>query len=324
MAKFHSTITQDNFDSAFSFVSKSALSIKRKEFIKKIARPVSCCLFLFLTLLLVIGATYKYASPEELVVFEKLGFLVKPWTVFSNLFTKPDMVWYIYWAILIVAAYVIPIALTAIVSIIITLCMNKTFSQIEGTPAEKAKQLHNIAVDISKNCSNYDSGSTKKLFKTLFVLCVAAFLIYAFLTLKMFSIIKLILGFVVAMLLLYFVYGLFFSLFYAINKLFYKQANLYYLKNLTDTYWVSVDPEEKKRREIEEQKRKAEEERKRKEKEERERERASQKSSYSSNTGGSVNKLDSFTWTREYVKNNEEQLPVVLNGVNGAVCNRKA
>ena len=262
MNEFPKSITTENFDQALSFISENSAKVKKKKLIKSIVKPVGSLLFTFLSVLLIYGALYKYSSPEEIIVFEKFGFLTNIWNGLSNLVTNSEMVWYVYWLVLIATIFVIPLLVSAIISIIVSLCFKTSELQIsDTTDIEKAKKLNDMAIKLRKESNNYDSDSLKTICKWIFILVISAFLVYAFMTIKMTFAVSMLLGFVVAAVILYFVYGLIFNCFYAINKLFYKKTYIYKITDLTDEYWVSVDPQEKKRREKE-----AEESRKAKEK----------------------------------------------------------
>ncbi len=296
MSKLLNKITTDSFDEAVSFIATTWASVKRKELIHKIVRPIGCALFTFLSFILVFGATYKYSSPEDMPVFATMAHLRKFWEWFSNLFTTPDMVWYVYWLILIASVFVIPLAVSAVIAIIVSVCHKPDYiPSIEGTTAEKAKKLHKWAVEISDKSFNYyyEGTGIKRFFKWIFVLAIAAFLGYAFVILNMQQTmlnVQTLIGFVIVMVVLYFVFGWILSGFYALNKLFYKKPLTAYLKEMTEDYWLSVDTEESNRR-LQERKPKKE----------------YKPETNTSQTTKPIDKYDSFTWTYGYVRDNETQ-----------------
>ncbi len=305
MSKMPQQITDENFDEAVDSISSIQLSVKQKDLIKKLARPIGSILFVLLSLILVYGLAYSFSSSEDMLVFDKFAPLTKFWLWYSNIFTSPDMVWYISWSILIVATFVVPLVISAIITIIVKFAYKPNNFQInEGSTSEKAKNLHNIATDLSKCFSNYEDPKAKTPFKLIFILLIAAFLAYSFFVFKMFSV-KMLFGFAVVMLLLYWLYGLIFNAFYALNKLFYKKTYISGLTKLTDEYWLSVDPQEKERRKQEEERKKQKEESKPKKKQKPARPVTT--TPPSSSSSASINKYDSFTWTASYVRSNENQ-----------------
>lgn len=306
MAKFPNPVTADNFQEAVSSVNTFAAYVKRKNVTKNIVRPIASLLFCVLSLLLVIGAIYNASSPEEMVVYEQLGFVVDAWTAFSGLFVNSDMVWFVSWGILIAAAYIIPLIVSAVISIPVALLVKASPEEISaGTEAQKAKQLYTRAQKVAGEASNVDSSSIKTLFKWLFVLALVAFLLYAFLVLKVFGSfdVATLVGLVLVMAIVYFVYGLLFRVFYALNSLFYKKKPVPYNIASIESYWLSVDPEEVQRRE-EEAKRQAELA-----------EQARAQAAARSSSGGGIDRYDSFTWTYGYVRDNEKQCSDTLLSV---------
>ena len=211
---------------------------------------------------------------------------------------------------MILIAYAIPLLICALICILISLFAGAPKANIVGeTPAQQAKNLYDRASAASKSASNYDNGSGKKGFKLLFVGMIAALLVYAFYVLKMFEVlhVKTLIGFAVVMVILYFVYGLLFNVFYALNSLFYQKKRAPYNISSLETYWLSVDPSEVQRRKDEAQ-------RKEKEKEASKAKQASpsRSSTASYTSSSSINEYDSFTWTSSYVRNNENKCSDVL------------
>ncbi len=300
MKNFPQKITQENFNDAANSVLFAKASIERNGKTKKIVRPLGNILFVFFSFLFVYGSIYKNVSAEEVIVFEKLTPLTKIWSFFADILTKPDMKWYVFAVVLLAAAFVIPLLVSAIVKIIVSLTNKINSTQFfDGSTAANAKKLHVLAAEVYKKSSNYESDCSKTPYKLAFVLLVAAFLIYAFVILKMIMGLALF-GFVIAMLLLYWVYGLLFNLFVTLNKLFYKKVRIPNVTSVTEQFWLSVDPEEANRR-------KAEADRKAKEKKKQQKATRQSAATYTSTETKTIDKYDSFTWTDEYVRNNESE-----------------
>ena len=257
MAKFPSPITADNFDQAAKFVSNSLAGAKRKNLIFKIAHPLSGLIFTLFSVLLVYGAIFTNTTEDEMIVFEKLGFVTDIWNKLSGAIVSADMAWYIYWGILIAAWFLVPLAVTAVISIVVSLCVKGGDAICGETEAERAKQLNSMAVELSGMDNRYAGDGWKTAFKWIFVLLICGLLAFAFFALKMIEG-SMLIGFAVCAVILFFVYGLILRWFYALNRLFYNIHPPYGLKDATDAYWLSVDPDEKTRREQEKQRREKE------------------------------------------------------------------
>ena len=298
MKNFPKIITQDNFNEAAELVLRAENSIKKNELTKKIVKPVSSILFVFFSFLFTYGALYINHSPEEAIVFARLTPITKAWSFFSGLLTTPDMAWYVLAGVLIVAAFVLPLVFSALIKLIVSLALKpNAYEFSDGGTAQNAKKLHSLAEKIYKNSSNYEDGSAKTPYKIIFVVLIAALLIYAFIALKMLMAWA-ITGFIICMVILYFVYGLIFSGFYALNSLFYKKAYIPNVTGITEKYWLSVDTAEANRRAEQAKKNKAKQEATRKK---------AQTTYTPPKASTKIDEYDSFTWTADYVRNNENK-----------------
>ena len=254
MKNFPTTITAENFNDAAKFVSNTLAKSRQKRLVKSLVKPIGGILFLFLSVLLVYGATLKYSNQEDMLVFIKLEPITNLWNDFSGLFTNADMEWYIFWPILIVAAFVIPLIVSAIITIIVSICYKAKPITIDGSSeSEKAKALHQSATQIkdkSKDSDYYETG-----FTIAFILLLLAFVAFAFITLDMLSkpeaIVGMAVGVIISGFIAFWLYSLIFTLFAAFNEKFYYLRYYDNITNVTDAYWLSVDPEEVARREEE-------------------------------------------------------------------------
>ena len=259
MKEFPKKISADNFDEAVDYVSKAKAIATRKNLIKKITRPIGNIVFALLSFLLSFGLVFKLSTAEEAIVFEKLGFLRDFWIKYSDLFTNDSMNTYVYWVILIVSAFLIPLIITALVTLIVTLSVKSDSLDFStGTMAERAKNLYYTAYDIYSKTSNYDSGAMKNLGKLLFVLLNGGVLVYAFILLGFKFSVGFIIGFAICFVVLYLLFGLIISLFNLLNSLFYKIPSFYRSTTVTEEFWLESDPEERKRREEEEERKRRE------------------------------------------------------------------
>lgn len=261
MKKFPSPITAENFNEAKLFVSKALVKSKRKTLIGKIVEPLCAILFFVIAVLLVFGAILSLSDAKEMIVFEKLSFITTIWEKYSGLLTTPDMVWYLYWGILVASLFVIPILASLIVTIIVSIAYKPSVSiEEDGTEAQKAKFLHQAASKISAKSSGEDNLGV--ILSVVFIVLFAAFLIYAFFVLETEFSVGLIVGLIVGMGLvgavLYFVYSMAYVFVSSIVSDFYYVKSAESITDETDKYWLSVDPEEVTRRKEEEERRQRE------------------------------------------------------------------
>lgn len=299
MKSFPQKITSDNFNEAANLILSATASIEKNEKTKKIVRPVGSILFVFFSLIFIYGAIYQNISAEEAIVFEKLMPITNIWAFFAGVLTRPDMAWFIFAGVLVVAAFAIPLLVSALIKLLVSLTHKSNINPFsEGDTAKNAKKLHLLATDLYKKSSDYKTRSSNTLYIVIFELLIIAFFVYAFIIL---GITVPFWGFAIAIVILYLLYGLIFKAFSALNKLFYKKEHIPNITAVTEAYWLSVDTEEANRRKAE-AKRMAEQSAK-KEKEKRQRETASK----AAVPEKAIDKYDSFTWTNGYVRNNESQ-----------------
>lgn len=259
MKNFPTTITTENFNDAQQFVLKALTKVKRKALLQKLVKPIGSILFLFLSLLLVYGAVFSLSDAEDMMVFKDLTFITDIWERFSGLLTTPDMAWYIYWPILIVAMFVIPILVSAVITIIVSVAYKPATSlSDEGSEAEKAKALHQAAATVE--AGNTESDKYTIAMPIIFISILAIFILYAFFVVKIGFSAEMVVGIIIACAVLYYVYMLLFVVFEALLSYFYGNKSYGNIAASTDAYWLSVDPEEAARRKEEEERKEREKE----------------------------------------------------------------
>ena len=264
MKEFPNTITTENFSDVAKLTSKFIAKSKKKALIRKIIKPVGGILFLLLSFLLVYGAIFSLSDTEDMLVFQKLEPITKLWTLFSETLTTSDMAWYIYWPILIVAAFVIPLLVSAIITIIVSIAYKTPAEPIpEGSDAEKAKALCQSASKIKKQSD--ESDAYEHIFTIAFLVLVVGLVIFAFITLEFTTsaLVGTIIGMLICGAVLYYIYSLIFLVFAMFNSKFYEMPSIGNLALSADEYWLSVDPEEAARRKEEAERKAAEAEQKR-------------------------------------------------------------
>ncbi|MGN0447097.1 MAG: hypothetical protein ACI4GC_00975 [Acutalibacteraceae bacterium] len=292
MKNFPKKITSENFNNAEKMISSATASVEKKGKTKKISRPISNLLFVFFSLIFIYGVAYKATPAEEAIVFEKLTPITKIWIFFDNILIKPDMNWYVLGGVLVAVTFVVPLLVTAIIKVLVSVThISKKHQFSENDTIKNAKKLHSLATNLKEKSYRYSNKASNIPYVLIFTLLVIAFFVHAYLALKI-DTSSILLGFIVAAVVLFLVYSLIFKIFSAINGLFYKIKRVD-VTSITYSYWLSVDPEEAERREAE-ARRNAENRR--------------YESTYK--TAGSnkaIDEIDSFTWTGTYVRNNERK-----------------
>ena len=141
---FPAKITSVNYYEALTFINVTAASFKRKSLIRKIIRPVSSAIFCFLSLILLFGLFYELSSAEDAALFEKLGFLIKIWDMYFDIFTITTMLPFVFWIVMFVSIFAVPLVFSTIVLICVSICVKqKKINDDAGDEIEKAKKLHN-------------------------------------------------------------------------------------------------------------------------------------------------------------------------------------
>lgn len=257
MAKRPTEVTKENFEDVKAYMLTTAKKVKRKYVTERIVTPLGNFLFTLISLVLIYGAIYTTSSADEMMVFEKTAFMTDAWNVFSGSFPIDGLAWYYYWLILVAAAFIIPFAVSAVIAIIVSLTVHpKADGDFEGTDAQKAKKLYELTKSVSSKTSY--SSSSGVLCSILFILAFCAFLVYSFLVLETKFSISMLIGLLVVVAILYFVYSLILLLSQSINSVFCKTESVAGLVSASEKYWLSVDPEEVERRRLEEERRIAE------------------------------------------------------------------
>lgn len=287
MARFPKTITRENFADAENALRRAERSVKQTRLARRIARPLASLLFVLLSFLLVFGAFLELSSPEEGVVFEKLGAFTDLWNAFSAPFFALKLEGALLWLAMTAAVFLLPLLLSALVTIVVKLCVRQTVPLEEGTATAQAKALYLRAEAAHENNRHPDVSSAP--WRLLFTLIVGGFLAFAFLTLKMDVKTDTLFGALFFLVLLYFVYALPFGLCSALCGLFHRTiVGLDSFKLAALEYWTETDPDAESARSL-----------------------SSDEPSLTPDENGIV-ELDSFTWTPEYVKAHEARCSEVL------------
>lgn len=186
MAKFPTPITEENFSAAAGFLKRAEAKIKRKDIIRKIAQPIGSILFAFLSFVLIYGACYRSSSPKEQeVIFQGFGFLTNVFNKLWGLDFGLELKGVVKWLVLIACNYVIPLLVSAVIAIVVSLCVRpKKANDFEGTISEKAKKLHEAAVGLKGKDSNSGGKDAESAVKVLFILVVIALFVYGFIKTK--------------------------------------------------------------------------------------------------------------------------------------------
>ncbi len=247
MDRFSYSLTPNTVDKAAKTMIDELISRRKKEAIKRIVKPVGNGLFVLLNFLYIYGAIYENTSHEDLHMYKLLTPLTKIWSVFAFVMHKWELEWYVFAGILAVAAFVIPLAVSAVITLIYSLIYKgkykqewKRFSNGGEGVVNKARRLHNLAYNLRLALPDYTDASDRKPFQKLFVFLITAFLIYGFIMIKMFSF-QMLGGGVVFLAIVYWLYGWILCPFFYLNRLFYRRKCHFDYTKETEAYLASVE-----------------------------------------------------------------------------------
>ncbi len=253
MKGYQAPITEENLQ----VVSDSILKLCRKNAGKdrafNVVLPLSTVLFGFLALIFTYGAIYSISTADDAVVFEKFKPITAIWQFFTNLLLQEGAPWYINIPIFLIALLLIPMAISAIVSILLRL----TTKMPEISPEvlslkEKARFLYE-AIPTTHKVINFDYGVFSLWCAGVYTALMLAFTIYSMVLTFDYSdlsnLISIVIGMLVAFTAAFFAFAYLFMLSYFLNTCLCTSKSLY--KHKTDVYefLCTLDPEEAKRRE---------------------------------------------------------------------------
>lgn len=265
MKKMPSPITKDNFSDAYGYIAKLYKKNQKFAVMRKIIIPLGSILFILLSVFMTIALIYANRDAEDMLVFEKLPFLISPLEKFLELIGKLPEMWYVRVPVCVLSVFVVPFIIDGIVSILPAVLVGgkKIEDEPVGTELEKAKALHKIACATpGTRYGNEDSHNAGAVLIAIgYIVLMMAFLVFSMITIGFFNegdvktMVMTGVGVVIAAVIAYFILFIVSKIFLDINGVFYsgEKATWSIIKE-TDAYWVENDPEEKKKREEEERK----------------------------------------------------------------------
>lgn len=256
MSKIVLPITQENFKEVEKDIRKILNHNSKKRLIANIIIPFSlifACLFLLLT---IYGLFYILSGTEDMIVFESLSAITSIWNMTLAKLMVSSAPWYITLAKCLVVLYAVPFVVSIVITIIVSIAVSpKGNDTIDGELPQQAKQLHELAqkANASYFCYLYEEYGIYS--SALLMVAIGALLVFAFIKIGMFdnmsAIIGIAIGLIICLAILFYVFTLMYKALFAILRIFIKAKSCGNYVGETDTFWVSVDPEEKVHREEE-------------------------------------------------------------------------
>ncbi len=236
-------------DYAYAFNKKKTGAV----LIRKVIVPLGSLVFAIHSLLLIIGIYLSTLSPQQLLAFGGFRCIL----TYSRSITDVNVI------LSLIYAYLIPFALSGLAALIISRITRVEEPMLSGTVAEKAKQLYDYTCTFPT--PDTDNEDTHKLWRRIsggiFVSGLVAFVVYAAYTLSdskdaaletshKLDLLWGIIGILIAIVVLYLIYALLHLLFTLTIRCFYATADeVNTFSKSARTYWISVDPTEKKKAE---------------------------------------------------------------------------
>lgn len=261
MLKPFTKITAQNFEEAVEhsyLLNKKMTSLIRT---RKIILPLGSIFFSVFSLLIILGAFSSILPISESVAFAHISFIPTFWNAISGLFSSITGLWYLQLVMTFVLIYFISFVVCGIAALIIFLLTKVESPDIKGSTAERAKQLclYSCKIPESKQ-STYDiQARWRSISGIIFVSGILAFAIYLLVALtkqesapSSVPVVALIgeeiIGLLIGLAILYFVYTLFHRLHTLTTKCFYNGCDKWNsFAHEARSYWISVDPAERKK-----------------------------------------------------------------------------
>ncbi len=265
MKGYVAPITEENFQDASDYV----LNLYRKNLGKSrafnVVVPISTVLFMFMSLIFTYGAIYCISTADDAAVFEKFKPITAIWQFFADILMQEGVAWYINIIIFVVALLLIPMIISAVLSVILrTTAKMPEISLDAVSTKEKARALYETVSRKNKTLIS-DEELLSMFCAGVYIALMLAFTIYSIIltsdSLQAEDLIGLVIGMLVVFAIAFFVYEYLFMLAFFINTCLCTPKSFITYENDVYEFLCSIDPEEAKRNEEkkkqEEEKRKA-------------------------------------------------------------------
>lgn len=144
MSKRTKEITAENFSAAVDYAYALNKKMHTNVLALKIVLPLGSVLFALHSMILFLGAlgVSVYDNPERLIAFNALPFIQKYWNGVWEIFSSFTDLLYVKIILMVVYLFLVPFALCSIVMLIISYLTKAKKPEIKGNTAQKAKQLY--------------------------------------------------------------------------------------------------------------------------------------------------------------------------------------
>lgn len=288
--KIPTEITRDNVFQVCDELNREARKIKRKLLTRRLVLIVGCLSFVAISLLFYLGTMYHFCSDAEKGMVDTVPLLGALSAAAEKGMFSNDLPVVRLCIALAVLQYMIPVGLCALISVLVALAYHPAPAVEAVEEPTRAHQLRKAVNDIYNDWIHVTDGSKFRVVcNYIFTLCCAG-------TLLLFMVksedVKLdfatILGGVVVFVLLHLIYKLLLAIYVSICKWFYgcKNPTSEQLRTAVNAYLRQVDPKAMKEEESTP---------------------AAVSAAEPASSRSEIIHIDSFTWTVEYVRANEEK-----------------
>ena len=250
MKKYSAPITEENFPSASAYLLKLCRKNIGRNRAYNIVIPLCTVLFLFLALIFSYGGIYSIGDAEDAIIFDKLKPITEIWQFFAKMLMQEGVAWYVNLAIFVVALFLIPMAVSLVLSVIFSLTAKPLTISAQATSfKEKARNLYET-VSSASGAMDVDSGILGLWCAGVYTALLLAFTVYYMVvlwdSLLIMSFVSLAIGILVVFTILYFVYAYAFMLSFYLCTLACTPKKIANYANDAYEFLCLEDPEEAK------------------------------------------------------------------------------
>lgn len=144
MSKKITMISEENFSESVDYAATLNRKTRSEILARKIVLPLGTIVLALNALLIFLGAIYAlvYNNPERLFAFAKFSFIGEYWNHILGFFSKFTDLIYVKVILMITYLLIVPLALSCVLKIIISVLTKVEKPEIRGNTAEKAKRLY--------------------------------------------------------------------------------------------------------------------------------------------------------------------------------------
>ena len=149
MSKRIKEITTENFSAAVDYAYRLNKKLHANVLATKIVLPLGTIVFALHALVLFLGAIYTLVQNNDarIIAFNNFGFIVSYWTGIWGICQSLSDLVYIQIILMVLFLFMVPFVISSIAAIIISCATKGKSPAIEGNTAQKAKQLYKYLYD---------------------------------------------------------------------------------------------------------------------------------------------------------------------------------